>query len=117
MSIRKQKVAEEIRKVISERLIRGLKTPLPGFVTISSVEVSSDLSIAKVYFSVFGSPSEQKEAALVLNQEKKAIRAEVAKKVKLRLVPELTFIKDETVEKAAHLNALLAKVTNQDTEE
>ena len=62
MSMRKKRVGEEIRKVISERLVRGLKDPVPGFVTIQDVEVNKDFSRAKVYFSVFGSDAEKVEA-------------------------------------------------------
>lgn len=107
MSIRSERVGEEIRKVISARLIRGLKTPLPGFVTISAVEVTGDLSIAKVFFSVFGTDAQVVETTKGLELEKRALRMEVGQKVRLRLVPELIFILDDTPEKAARISALL----------
>jgi len=107
MSIRTERIAEEIRKVISERLIRGLKTPLPGFVTISSVKVSADLGVAKVFYSVFGEEADCVGATQVLENEKRFIRQEVARKVRLRLVPELVFVLDETPEKVAHIHRLL----------
>ncbi len=107
MSIRAERVSEEIRKVISACLIRGLKTPLPGFVTISSVKVSTDLSVAKVSYSVFGSDAERALATQVLESQKWLLRKEVAKKVLLRIVPELVFIIDETPEKIAHIHQIL----------
>ncbi len=113
MSVRKQRVGEEIRKVISERLIRGLRTPLPGFVTVSGVEVTADLSVAKVYFSVYGSPAECVAAKAVLEAEKKALRQEVGAKVKLRQVPEIILIHDDTAAKAARINELLHDVSSK----
>lgn len=110
MSIRTQRVGAEIRKVISQRLIRGLKTPLPGFVTISDVEVSGDLGVAKVFYSVFGSSDEVAEASRVLELEKKAIRHEVGQKVKLRLVPQLVLVRDDTPQRAARISELLSDV-------
>jgi ribosome-binding factor A len=107
VSIRTERVGEEIRKVISARLIRGLRTPLPGFVTISAVEVSGDMGVAKVYYSVFGTEQEVAEATKVLESEKRALRQEVGQKVRLRLTPELVLILDETPEKAARISALL----------
>ena len=59
MSIRTERVGEEIHKVLSERLIRGLRDPLPGFVTIARVEVTSDFALAKVWVSVIGTEAEK----------------------------------------------------------
>ena len=113
MSIRTERVAEEIRKVISERLIRGLKTPLPGFVTIRAVEISSDLGTAKVYFSVFGTDIQCQEAQKVLESEKRSLRQEVGQKIRLRLTPELVFVLDESAEKAARIHELLNKLPKE----
>jgi len=107
VSIRSQRVSEEIRKVISERLIRGIKTPLPGFVTISAVEVNSDLTVAKIFYSVFGSEEDKKGAGKALEEEKRALRYEVAQKVRLRLAPELVFVRDDSPERAARISELL----------
>jgi len=114
MSIRTERISEEIRKVISERLIRGLKTPLPGFVTINKVDVSPDLKQAKVFFSVFGSDDECIAAIQVLRNEKRFIRQDVAQKVHLRVVPDLHFVLDETPKKAAHIHALLNDLSKED---
>ncbi len=107
MSIRAERVSAEIHKVISECLIHGLRTPLPGFVTISNVKVSPDLSVAKISFSVFGSDADCALATKVLEAEKWLLRQEVAKKVRLRIVPTLVFILDESPEKVAHIHQIL----------
>jgi ribosome-binding factor A len=107
MSIRTQRVGEEIRKIISERLIRGLKDPVPGFVTIREVEVNSDFTVAKVFYSVIGSDEEKTAAQEVLDENRGALRSEVGKKVRLRNTPQLTFVFDDSGERAARIHDLL----------
>jgi ribosome-binding factor A len=106
-SFRLERVAEEIRKVISERLVRGLKSHLPAFVTISHVEVSKDMSIAKVYFSLFGSEADCTTTEAALAEEKSALRYEVGRKVRLRHTPDLVFVRDNSPERAARIQQLL----------
>jgi ribosome-binding factor A len=107
MSLRAERVAEEIRKVISERLIRGFKMPFSGLVTISGVEVNPDLTQAKVFYSVFGDENDVAVARKILEREKKNLRQEVGSKIRLRLTPELVFILDESAKEAARISELL----------
>ena len=102
MSVRTERVGSEIQKVLSAKL---LKTP--AFLTVLEVEMSPDLTIAKVYFSLFGSDSQCQRTLEFLEQEKKALRMEVGRQVKLRLVPELTWIRDNTPERADRIHQLL----------
>ncbi|HEY1101552.1 MAG TPA: 30S ribosome-binding factor RbfA [Myxococcota bacterium] len=110
MSIRTARVAEEIQKVLGERLIRGLRDPLPGFVTIRAVEVTSDFTHAKVFVSVFGSDAQKRGAIDGLNFQRGFLRGEVGKAVRLRHTPTLSFILDESAERAARVHALLDEV-------
>jgi len=107
MSLRAQRVAEEIRRVISERLIRGFKTPFPSLVTISGVEVNADLTQAKIFYSVFGEASDMVAARKILESEKRNMRQEVGRKIRLRLTPELFFVLDESAKEAARISELL----------
>ncbi len=110
MSIRTARVAEEIQKVLGERLVRGLRDPLPGFVTIRGVEVTSDFTHAKVFVSVFGSDAQKKAAIDGLMAQRGFLRGEVGKNVRLRHTPTLSFILDESAERAARVHALLDEV-------
>ena len=110
MSIRTARVAEEIQKVLGERLVRGLRDPLPGFVTIRSVEVTSDFAHARVFVSVFGSDEQKQGAIEGLRAQRGFLRKEIGSKVRLRLTPELTFVLDESGERAARVHALLDAV-------
>lgn len=107
MSIRTERVGEEIQRVLSERLVRGLRDPLPGFVTVVRVEVTSDFTHAKVWVSVIGSEAEKQGAIEVLTQERGQLRYEVGKKVRLRNTPELQFKLDDSGEKASRVWAIL----------
>ncbi len=114
---RPKRVGEEIQRVLSEKLIRGLKDPLPGFVTIKSVEVNRDFTRAKVFYSVFGSEEQKKGAQEVLDASRGLLRSEVGRKVRLRNTPDLVFIADETGETAARIHKLLNDVRPEDPEE
>jgi ribosome-binding factor A len=102
MSVRPQRVASEIQKVLSSKL---LKTP--AFLTILEVEVSPDLSVAKVFFSLFGSEIQVKQTLEYLETEKKALRQLVGREVKLRIVPEIQWIRDNSPERADRISQLL----------
>lgn len=107
MTIRSQRVAEEIRKVVSEYLIKDMRSSLPAMVTISSVSINRDLTVAKVFYSVFGEEEAVRAAQVILDDEKSNIRRLVGKQVRLRLVPELIFVLDDSPVKAARISQLL----------
>ena len=109
------RVAEEIQKVLGERLIRGLRDPLPGFVTIKDVEVTSDFTHAKVFVSVFGSDAQKKAALEGLIAQRGFLRGEIGKNIRLRHTPNLTFVLDESAERAARVHALLDEVRTHGT--
>ncbi len=114
MSIRTARVAEEIQRVLGERLVRGLRDPLPGFVTIRAVEVTSDFAFAKVFVSVFGSDAQKEGALQGLRDQKGALRKEVGSKIRLRQTPDLQFVLDESAERAARVHALLDEAKAKD---
>lgn len=102
MSVRTGRVGAEIRKILSAKL---LKTP--AFLTILEVEMSPDLLVAKIYFSLFGSDAQCKQTLEFLEQEKKSLRMEIGRQVKLRMTPELHWIRDNTPERADRIHQLL----------
>ena len=103
---RSYRVADQIQRDVSE-LIRDLKDPRIGMVTINSVEVSPDYAHAKVYFSLLlGDPAECEAA---LNEAAGFLRNSLFKLLKLHTVPTLHFHFDRTTEHAAELSALIAR--------
>jgi ribosome-binding factor A len=100
------RVADQIQRDLSE-LIRELKDPRLGMVTINSIEVSPDYAHAKVYFSVLvGTPAESEAA---LNEAAGYLRNGLFKRLAIHTVPTLHFHFDRTTERAADLSALIAK--------
>ena len=109
MSYKHDRVAEDIRREIT-LCIRELKDPRikDKMLTVVRVEVSSDASFAKVYVSVF--PSDKQDTAMGIIQDNiKALRGELGRKVgkQLRIVPELVFYLDTTLDYAEHIDELL----------
>ncbi len=103
---RSHRVADQIQRDVAE-LIRELKDPRIGMVTINSVEVTPDYAHAKVYFSVLvGSPDECEQA---LNEAAGFLRNGLFKRLALHTVPSLHFQFDRTTERAAELSALIAR--------
>lgn len=108
-STRQLKVARELQRYLAEIIrSRGMAAFGGAMLTVSEVRISPDLSIAKVYVSIFPS-SKQKEVMETLEQEKKSIRGELGRQVakQLRIVPELDFYLDSSLDYAEHIEQLL----------
>jgi len=107
VSIRQKKLADQIKKIVSEVVDRKLKDPRKGFVTITHVKLSGDLRIASVFFTVLGNTESVQESLDVLNRANHFIRNEIASQIKARFVPELRFFVDDTMEYARRIEELL----------
>ena len=108
---RQLKVARELQRDLAEIIrARGMASFGGAMVTVSEVRVSPDLSIAKVYVSVF--PSEKAAAVMdMLKEDIRAYRGELGRKVarQLRIVPDLVFYLDTSLDYAEHIDELLKK--------
>ena len=104
------KVADQIQRDLTELIARELKDPRVGMVTLQGVEVTPDYAHAKVYFSVLmGDPLLTQEA---LNQAAGFLSNGLFKRLHIHTVPTLHFIFDRTTERAADMNALIAKAVS-----
>ncbi len=104
---RSEKVAEAVHEFISGLLVKGLKDPRIGFVTLTGVKLTEDLRLATVYFSVIGSDDEKRESEKGLNSAKGFIRKELGKNLRLRYVPDLIFKYDVSLEYGNRIESLL----------
>jgi ribosome-binding factor A len=108
---RQLKIARQIQKDLGEIFqLRGMAAYNGAMITVSEVRISPDLSVAKIFLSIF--PSNKSDDVIAkIEQENKTLRTELAKKVRhqLRIVPELHFIIDETLDKLEHIEDLLKK--------
>ncbi|MDD3653076.1 MAG: 30S ribosome-binding factor RbfA [Desulfotomaculaceae bacterium] len=110
MSFRPERLAEAIKKEISELLRDELKDPRIGFVSITAVEVSKDLRYADIYASVLGEPAEQKASIKALTGAQGFIRNELGRRIRLRYTPELTFKLDQSIDRGTKLIKLMEDV-------
>lgn len=114
--IRVGRVAEQIKKELSLILQGGLKDPRVGFVTVTGVEMSNDLSQAKAYISVLNSDDQQTQDTLqALTQANGYLRSELGRRIRLRHTPELIFKLDESIAYGSRIESLL-KGLNDDGE-
>ena len=104
---RSERVADLVRKEISEMLVRTIKDPRIGFVTITRVTVTEDCRSARIYYSVVGSPDEREQSLEGLNSAKGYIRRELGHRMKLKYTPDIVFQFDPSVEYAVHMGELI----------
>lgn len=107
---RSDKVAETIHETISAILSRGLNDPRIGFVTIIAVDVTDDLHLAKVYFTVIGDEAAKRNTEIGLNSAKGYIRRELGKVLTLRLLPEIAFCYDHSQEYGNRIDSILKEI-------
>lgn len=110
MSIRQKKLADQIKRIVSEVVDRKLKDPRKGFITITHVKLSGDLRIASVFFTALGNNQDVHDSLEVLNRANHFIRNEIASNIKARFIPELRFFVDDTMEHARRIEELLEDI-------
>lgn len=116
---RSQRVAQEIQKEIATILLRDIKDPRIGVMTtVSGVEVSRDLAYAKIYVTFSDDKDEKqiKQAVNVLRDASGYIRSLLAKALRLRVVPELSFFYDASLVEGMRISNLVNRVIKQDEE-
>ena len=112
-SYRIERINETIKEILSELLLRAIKDPRVGMVTITAVRVSSDLSSAKIHYSVMGDEVERAETKKGLRSAKNFMRTAVANQLKLRSAPELIFVYDDSLDKSFAIEEALKKTKSE----
>jgi len=114
-SIRPERVAGEIQAAVAELLTRGdIHDPRVGFITLTGVKVSPDLSVAQVFYSMIGTDEEKAKTQKGLDAAKTFVRREVTKKVKLRISPEVFFTFDPSLDEGDKIERLLKQVKEKE---
>lgn len=111
---RTERIAAAIHKELSALISNDLKDPRVGMITISEVQVSQDLSYAKIYYTLFGEQDDPQETQAGLKQASGYLRSALSKTLSIRSTPELKFIHDDTPERGDHLEALIARARARD---
>jgi ribosome-binding factor A len=112
MKYRRFKLQDFIREEISLIIQQEIKDPGIGFITILDVKMTEDLKHAKVLYSVYGSEEEVHNTKDALQRAKGYIKHVLGTRVKLRYMPDISFVFDTEQEKVARIDALLKKVSD-----
>ena len=108
---RAQRVAEEIKREMSDILRNEMKDPRAAkMISVTDVEVTRDLGHAKVFVSVFGSDEEQQATLATLAKAVGFVRSEIGKRIRLRRTPEISFQLDKSIAYGSHINEILRQI-------
>lgn len=109
MSIRTEKVGSVILRALVRPVQNLAKEFEAGLASVTNVQLTKDLSIAKVYVSVYGGKTNPMEFIQILDKKKGELRYNLASEIKLRFVPELRFYIDDTLDQMEHIQKLIDK--------
>ncbi|HTZ19108.1 MAG TPA: 30S ribosome-binding factor RbfA [Dissulfurispiraceae bacterium] len=113
---RSQRLNVLLREEIADIIMRRVKDPRLGFVTVTDVSLSEDLKIAHVYISVLNS-DDKAVAVEILNAARGLIRSEVAKRVRSKYIPSIEFRIDESIDRGFRIDKLLKQIGEKETGE
>ncbi|GAB4186629.1 MAG: 30S ribosome-binding factor RbfA [Wenzhouxiangellaceae bacterium] len=111
---RNERVAGMLRRELAVLIQRELKDPKVGFVGVSDVEVTRDLSLAKVYVTHY-QPEQSAESLRALNRSSGFLRGRLGEMLRMRAIPELRFLHDDSVERGAHIDRLLNTIADAES--
>ncbi len=116
-SQRAHRVGELIQQEISALLVRGLKDPRIGFVTITGVEVTPDLHLARVFYTVMGDDAARRETAAGLKSSTRFIRQQLGLQLRMKYLPDLIFQYDTSIEYGNRIESLLRDIHQDETDD
>jgi len=111
---RVKRVEAALKNEISRIIHNDLKDPRIGFLTVTKVDLTSDLRSAKIYFSILGDEKNKKNTQIGLKQATGYIRKLVAERIKLRYVPEIMFHLDKSGEYVQRIEEIIDKIHDED---
>ena len=112
---RTSRVSEEFREILAEEILK-LKDPRVGFVTVTGVKVTPDLRHAWVYYTSMGDESEKKATRAGLRSARAHLRQCIGRQVRLKYLPEIEFEEDVSIERAAHIDELIAELRRKEAD-
>ena len=112
--LRVRKMQEFIQQEVSSMLLREVKDPRLGFVTVTGVHLTGDLREATVYVSLFGSEKEKKESMTALEMATGFIRRELGKRLKIYYTPQISFEQDTSLDYGMHIEGLIKQIHKDD---
>lgn len=111
------RIADQIQRELADLIRNELKDRRVGMITLTGVEVSQDYAHAKVFYTTLGSNEDNFLTDKGLEHASKFLRGQLSNRLRLRLVPQLQFVYDESVERGIRLSQLIDKAVEQDKRE
>lgn len=113
--LRLQRIGELLKRELGEILRRDVSTEEVGLISVNEVEVAGDLQSARVFVSVLGTLTQQKDAMRVLSEQRKQIQAQIGRDLALKYTPVLTFVKDDSIEKGNRVLQIIEELEQKDS--
>ncbi|MFS0865061.1 30S ribosome-binding factor RbfA [Fredinandcohnia sp. 179-A 10B2 NHS] len=117
MSLRPNRVGEQMKKELGDIIGRKIKDPRIGFVTVTDVQVTGDLQQAKVFISVLGDEEQRQNTLKGLAKAKGFIRSEIGQRIRLRKTPEIQFEFDESIDYGNRIETLIHEINKQSSQD
>src|SRR5512132_144046 len=114
---RAARVGDQIRAELATLLAREVHDPGIGFLTISHVKVSPDLQQARVYYTTLGDDKARQDTARALGRATPFLRRQIGQRLRLKRVPELSFLYDEAIERGDRIERILLELNTPDDDE
>ena len=109
------RVGDQILKEVAILFLERVQDPRVGSVTMTGVRLSNDLKLARIYYSVMGEKNEIRMAQKGLDSAKGFIKREIGLRMKLRYVPEITFVHDKSLETGTQMDRLFEKLGSDES--
>jgi ribosome-binding factor A len=113
---RQSRIDHELQRELARLISQELTDPRLGFVTVTRVEITQDMQMAKVFVSIIGDRHVARQSMEALESARKFLRGELGHAVRLRHVPDLSFVEDRSTERAIELSQVLARTAAEKTE-
>jgi ribosome-binding factor A len=110
---RQDRLQEEIKREVAAILRDVVKSPKLGFVTVTEVELSKDLKYAKIFYSTLGGSIERAESNRSLERTRGVVQAELAKRLRIRQVPQISYHIDKSLDYADRIDTLLDQIKKE----
>mgnify|MGYP001161867683 CR=1 FL=1 len=116
MNLRIRRVSELVKQEVSEIVRRDVSTDDIGLITVTAVEVASDLKTARIYVSLIGPKSKRAAAVHLLQRQRAHIQNELGKRIVLKYLPHLEFMYDDSLERGDRLLQIMDEIEKESEE-
>jgi len=110
---RSDRVASQMQRELADLIRTQVRDPELGMVTLSDVELSRDLAVAKLFVSFLGASLPPNKSVKLLNEKVPELRRELGKRIRIRVLPELRFVYDDSIERGMRMDSLLQGLSSE----